>query len=116
LANAYSVNGSLRHDSLLGSGLAVGIDGSGFANGYTKGGLASAHIGRRFGAGHFLDLSYGRSLYRVKESSQDRVTQWSRFLARVELGRRFYLLGDAEYDTGDDFKGPRGLLELGVIF
>jgi len=114
LANAYSVNGGLRHQSLW--GLAVGVDGSGFTNGYTEGGLGSAHIGRRFGAGHFLDLSYGRSLYRVKETGQDRATQWGRLLARVELGRRVYVLSDFEYNSGEDLRGPRGFLELGVVF
>jgi hypothetical protein len=115
-ANAYSFNGGLRHANLLSSGFSVGVDGSGFSNGYTNGGLVSARLGRRFEAGHMLDLSYGRSFYRVKDTAQDRTTQWLRLLGRAELGHRVYLQGNVEYDTGDDLKGPRGFLELGVFF
>ncbi len=94
----------------------VGFDGSGFTNGYTDGGLGSIRVGKRFGAGHFLELSYGRSMYRVKASAESRTTQWQRLISRVELGRLFYLLSDIEYDSGADLQGPRGYLELGVVF
>ena len=114
LANAYSVNAGVRHGALL--GFSVGLDGSGFWNGYTDGALVSVRFGRYFAAGHMLDLSYGRSLYRVKESGEDRATQWIRLIGRADLPWRFFLLGDFEYDRGDDLSGPRGLLELGVLF
>jgi hypothetical protein len=115
-ANAYSFNCGLHHADLFSSGYSVGIDGTGFSNGYTDGGLVSARLGRRFAAGHMLDLSYGRSFYHVKDTGQDRTTQWLRLLGRGELGHRVYLQGNVEYDTGDDLKGPRGFLELGVLF
>jgi hypothetical protein len=116
IANAYSFNAGLRHSNLLSSGLSAGIDASGFTNGYTKGGLLSARLGIRFEAGHTLDLSYGYSLYRVISTQEDRTTQWLRLMGRAELGRRFYVLGDFEYDAGDELKGPRAFLEAGVIF
>jgi hypothetical protein len=116
VANAYSFNGGIRHANLLGSGLAFGIDGSGFTNGYADGGLISTRLGWRAAAGHTLDLSYGYSLYRVSETQQDRTTQWLRLVGRGQLTRRLYLLGDFEYDSGDDLKGPRIFLELGVVF
>jgi len=75
-----------------------------------------ARLGRRFAAGHVVDLSYGRSLYRLKLTEEDRTTQWLRLMGRAELGRRVYLQGDFEYNAGDDLEGPRGLLELGVLF
>jgi hypothetical protein len=59
IANAYSFNGGVRHANLLG-GLSLGLDASGFSNGYTDGGLLSLRVGRRFGAGHMLDFSWGR--------------------------------------------------------
>jgi len=31
---------------------------------YTEGGLVMARLGRRFAAGHMVDLSYGHSVYR----------------------------------------------------
>ncbi len=116
IANAYSANAGVRHSSIFGSSLSASLDASGFSNGYTNGGLVTARLGRRFRAGHTLDLSYGRSLYRVKLNEQDRTTQWLRLMGRGELGRRVYLQGDVEYDSGDDLKGPRGFLELGVVF
>ena len=116
LANAYSANAGVRHASLFGSGFSVGLDASGFSNGYTDGGLVSARLGRRFGAGHMVDLSWGRSLYRIKLDEQERVTQWLRFVGRVELTRHFFVVSDLEYDTGDDLQGPRVFLELGSVF
>ncbi len=114
VANAYSFNGSVRHANLF--GLSLGLDGSGFSNGYANGALVSARVGRRFAAGHTLDFSYGRSVYRVKSTAEDRKTQWLRMLGRFELGRHAYLSADLEYDKGDDLDGPRGLVEAGWIF
>jgi hypothetical protein len=114
--NAYSFNAGVRHSNLFSSGFSVAIDGSGFTNGYADGGLLSGRVGWRLPAGHTLDLSYGYSLYRVADTQEDRTTQWLRLGGRVELGRRLYVLGDFEYDAGDDLKGPRGFLELGVVF
>ena len=116
IANAYSFNAGVRHANLFSSGFSAGIDGSGFSNGYTDGGLVMARVGRRFDGGHMLDLSLGRSVYRVKQTEQDRTTQWLRLMGRGELGHRVYLQGDFEYDSGDDLKGPRAFLELGILF
>ena len=116
IANAYSLNAGLRHSNLFSSGFSAGLDGSGFTNGYAEGGLLSGYLGLRFDSGHMLNVSYGYSLYRVTLTDEDRTTQWLRFMGRLELGRRFYVLGDVEYDAGDDLQGPRGFLELGVIF
>jgi hypothetical protein len=116
IANAYSFNAGLRHANLFSSGFSAGLDGSGFSNGYTEGGVLMARLGRRFAAGHVVDLSYGYSLYRLKLTEQDRTTQWLRLMGRAELVRRVYLQGDFEYNAGDDLKGPRALLELGMLF
>ena len=116
IANAYSFNGGVRHSALFGTPLSAGLDFSGYSNGYTDGGLLLARLGRRFTGGHMLDLSYGRSVYRLKSTNEDRTTQFFRLMGRGELVRRVYIQGDFEYDTGDDLKGPRGFLELGVLF
>ena len=124
LANAWFANAGIRHASLFSSGFSVRLDGTGFSNGYTNGGLVTASIGRHLQGGHMLDLSYGRSFYSVKQAEltalsptpQSRTTQWLRLLGRAELGHRVYLQGDFEYDTGDDLKGPRAFLELGYLF
>jgi hypothetical protein len=114
--NAYSFNAGVRHSNLFASGFSAGIDGSGFTNGYADGGLLSGHVGWRLPAGHTLDFSYGYSLYRVADTKEDRTNRWLRLGGRAELGRRLYVLGNFEYDAGDDLKGPRGFLELGVVF
>ena len=116
VANAYSGHAGVRHMNLFSSGFSVGIDGSGFSNGYTDGGLLMARVGRRFAGGHLLDLSFGDSFYRVKLTQENRSTQWLRLLGRAELGHRVYCQGDFEYDDGDDLKGPRAFLELGILF
>ena len=116
IANAYSFNAGLRHSNLFSSGFSAGLNGSGFTNGYADGGLVSANFGWYLGGGHMLDLSYGHSLYRVLQTEENRTTRWLRFLGRVQLNRRFYVLGDLEYDAGDDLEGPRMFLELGVLF
>ena len=78
--------------------------------------MLSARAGWRAVAGHTLDLSYGYSRYRVEQTQQDRAQQWLRLVGRVQIGRRFFVLGDLEYDKGDDLKGPRAFVELGVLF
>jgi hypothetical protein len=125
LANAYSFNGGLRHASVFSSAFSVRLDGTGFSNGYTRGGLVTAGIGRHLRGGHMLDLSYGASFYDIQQAELTalsptpqprRTTQWLRLLGRAELGHRVYMQGDFEYDTGDDLKGPRAFLELGYLF
>jgi hypothetical protein len=116
IANAYSFNAGVRHANLFSSGLSAGLNGSGFTNGYADGGLVSANLGWSLGRGHMMDLSCGYSLYRVTQTAESRNTQWLRFLGRAQLNRWFYVLGDLEYDAGDDLEGPRIFLELGVLF
>ncbi len=116
LANAYSLNAGLRHDDLFSSGISAGLDGTGFWNGYTDGGLASLRVGRRFGGGHSVDLSFGESLYRVSATGENRQTRWLRLSGRASLARYLYLLSDLEYDSGDDLQGPRVFVELGSTF
>ena len=82
----------------------------------TDGYLVTAQIGKRFRKGHQFDLSYGRSLYRVKDTGQQRRTEYLRFSGRGDLGRHVYLLADVEYDRGDDLRGPRGYFEAGYQF
>lgn len=113
-SKAYSWNGSVRHGEVL--GLTVGLDGSGFWNGFTRGWQLAGRAGRSFGRRLLLDGSYGRSLYQVKATGEERTTQWLRLTGRGELGHGVFLLTDFEYDAGDDLRGPRGLLELGYLF
>lgn len=122
--NAYSASASLRRGSLFGRDVYFGLDGSGFTNAFGDGYLGSARVGKRFTAGHNLEASYSRSVYRATPSVfgeamplvQQRVTQWLRLSGRAELGRGVYLVGDVEFDRGDDLQGTRALFELGYRF
>jgi hypothetical protein len=114
--NAYSYSLGLRHGDVFGSGIGAGLDGSAFTNAFSDGYLLTAQLDRPFGSGHSLDASFGRSTYRVKATGDDRVTQWLRLFARFQLPRGLYVVGDVEYDRGDDLRGPRALVELGCQF
>ena len=114
--NAYSFNAGARHGNLFGKNTTLGLDLSGFSNGFTNGTLVTGGLGQRLGRSYTLDLSYSRSLYQVRETLDRRTTQWLRLVGRGELGRHVYVLGDLEYDRGDDLRGPRGYFELGYQF
>ncbi len=115
IANAYSFNGGVRHSNLF-RGISVGLDGYGFTNGYTEGGMVMARAGWRARAGHTLDLSYGYSRYKVEQTQENRTQQWLRFMGRGQLPYGLFVLGDLELDSGDDLDGPRAFLELGIVF
>jgi hypothetical protein len=115
ISNAYSFNGGVRHSNLF-RGISGGLDGYGFTNGYTKGGMVSARAGWRAAAGHTVDLSYGYSRYRVEQTMENRTQQWIRLIGRGQLPRGLFVLGDLELDSGDDLKGPRAFVELGIVF
>ncbi len=99
----------MRHVNLFSSGFSAGIDGSGFSNGYTDGGLLMARVGRRFAGGHVLDLSFGRSLYRLKLTEENRSTQWLRLMGRGELGREGLPAGGLRVRRGGRPEGAAGL-------
>jgi hypothetical protein len=114
--NSYSYNGGIRHGNLFKKDISIGADFNAFQNVATDGYLVTAQTGKRFRRGHQFDLSYGRSLYRVKTTGQQRRTEYLRFSGRGDLGRHVYLLADVEYDRGDDLRGPRGFFEAGYQF
>jgi hypothetical protein len=113
---AYFASAGLAHDGLLGRRASVGLDASGYRNGFTEGLLVIARAGRHFSRGYSVEFSGGGSFYRQRVDDSTRATEWGRFSLRGELGRGVYLLGDGEYDFGDDLSGPRMLFELGWRF
>jgi hypothetical protein len=113
---AYSYGGGVRHPRMFGLGLTGSLDGSGFSNGTTSGYQASARLGRATRS-LITDLAYGLSSYSFSSTGGERrLNQWLRLSARGELHRGFWLSGEAEYDDGDDVKGPRAALEVGYRF
>jgi hypothetical protein len=116
ISTSYSGNASLSHNNLFGTHLLAGLDGSGFTNLSTEGFVANLRFGKRSKAGHLLDLSAGGTRYKLKTTQESRQTRWIRLIGRAELGHGVSLNADAEYDSGDDLKGPRGFLEIGYRF
>ena len=115
-SNSVSFSGGVRREGLLPWHLSLGADAVGYSNSYTRGYQISARTGKRFVAGHQLDLSLGSSLYTLKLGEERRRSTWLRLFVRAELGQGVYVLSDVEYATGDDRQGPGALLELGYAF
>jgi hypothetical protein len=115
-ANSYNYNAGLRHGNLFAQDISLGADLNAFRNDATSGYLLTAQTGKRFRQGHQIELSHGRSRYLVRDTGQERRTEYLRFTGRSDLGRHVYLLMDLEYDRGDDLRGPRGFFEIGYRF
>jgi hypothetical protein len=113
-SRSYSWGAGLRHPRLW--GFHASVDGAGFTNPTTDGYVASARLGRTLLRSAQVDLSYGASYYTFKTTTDTRLNQWGRLSGRFDFPRRVYLQVDAEYDTGDDVKGPRAVVELGYRF
>ena len=115
--NAYSFNAGARHGNLFGKNITLGLDVSGFSNGFTDGYLVTgghrqAHRPRappstcRTAA---PSIKSGRPWTGAPPSG---CASWG----AATSSRHVYVLGDLEYDRGDDLKGPRGYFELGYQF
>jgi hypothetical protein len=113
---AYSYGGSLRHGNLFGSRVTLSLDGAGFSNGTTTGLQGRAYLGRSFASAHAA-LAYGLTRYSIDGTIEPtRLNQYLRFSLRLELPKRFWLLGEVEEGRGDDLDGLRVDVALGYRF
>ncbi|MFI5183138.1 MAG: hypothetical protein ACHQNV_01975 [Vicinamibacteria bacterium] len=111
--SSQSFAAGFRHPRVL--GLYLSVDGSGYTNPSTSGYLGSVRLGKTLKSAS-IDAAYGASHYTLKLQGGSRFNQWVRATGRFNLPQHLYFQGDVEYDTGDDAKGPRALLELGYRF
>jgi hypothetical protein len=111
---SWAVFGGVRNPDLL--GLVAGVDASWAQTLFTQGFQATARAGRNLSGGHRLDLSYTVDRYDVVDAGDTRLSQWLRLTGYGQLGRQAYVQADVEYAAGDDFEGPRLLLEAGWRF
>lgn len=108
---AYSAN--VYHSNVFGWNMLVGADYSGFDGDTSSGFRAGLRIQKYFRSGHDVELTFGTSGTDLVATGENRKNQWLRLSGTLQLGRRFYLLGEIESATGDDLEGERLFLQLG---
>jgi len=112
----YSGGLSLYHRSAGRANLLLGGDASVYSGGFAEGYLVTLRAARYFQGGHDLSLTAGTSVATVPSDSTDFQRQWIRLSGTIQLPRRFFLLAEVEYNTGDDLDGQRYRAELGYRF
>lgn len=112
----YSYGTNLTQNNLFLRGLMLSVRFNGFHNLYTTGYNPSLQAGKNFSGGHSVSISYGNYFYRIDRTNSDRLNQWLRAAAQIELPLRLYLSGQYEYDWGDDRRGHLILAEVGYRF
>lgn len=112
----YSYMAGFNVTDLLNQRITLMLRGAGFSNLYTEGFNPSISLSKYFNGGHSFGVSYGNYSYTLKANSQNRLNQWLRLDSRIELPLHMFLVGDFEYDWGDDSEGFRILAEIGYRF
>ncbi|MCB1037162.1 MAG: hypothetical protein KDD47_25260 [Acidobacteria bacterium] len=112
-ADSTTYNGSIFHSNLAGKNWLLGLDFSGFSGDASQGYRLGLRVRKYLRGGHDLGLTVGRSTTRVEILEADQENEWIRLSGTVRLPRRFFLFGEAEIASGDDFEGERWILQLG---
>ncbi len=110
---------SVYKTNLFGWSLTAGADASFYDGGIARGFVASARARKAIGSGNDLGLTLGMSSAQITSldlAAPTRRNQWVRLSGTWRLPWSLYLMGEAEYDTGDDVNGTRYLLEVGYTF
>ena len=110
---SLAYNANVYHSNVFGWNMLVGGDFSGFDGDTSSGYRAGVRVQKYFRSGHDVELTYGLSSTDLIATGELRKNQWLRLSGTLQLGRRFYLLGELESATGDDLEGERLFLQLG---
>jgi hypothetical protein len=110
---SLAYNANVYHSNVLGWNMLIGADYSGFDGDTSSGFRAGLRIQKYFRSGHDVELTVGTSGTDLVATGENRKNQWLRLSGTLQLGRRFYLLGELESATGDDLEGERLFLQLG---
>jgi hypothetical protein len=110
---SLTYNANVYHSNVFNWNLLLGADYSGFSGDTSEGFRAGLRIQKYFRSGHDLELTLGTSSTELLATREVRDNQWLRLSGTLQLGRRFYLLGELESATGDDLEGERLFLQLG---
>ena len=110
---SLAYNANVYHSNVFNWNMLVGADYSGFDGDTSTGFRAGMRVQKYFRSGHDLELTFGLSSTELTLTREVRENQWLRLSGTLQLGRRFYLLGELESATGDDLEGERLFLQLG---
>ena len=110
----YSATAGIGHPNLF--GLYTGISATGFSSAITEGVFAQARAGRRFGAGHTVELSVGALLIDENAIQDITTTGWLRGALWIELPYDLFARGEVEVTSGDSRTGHRVSLGAGYRF
>ncbi len=110
---SLAYNANVYHSNVFGWNMLVGGDYSGFDGDTSSGFRAGLRVQKYFRSGHDVELTFGISSTELLATGEVRENQWLRLSGTLQLGRRFYLLGELESATGDDLEGERLFLQLG---
>ncbi len=110
---SLTYNANVYHSNVFNWNMLIGADYSGFSGDTSEGFRAGLRIQKYFRSGHDLELTFGTSSTELLATREVRENRWLRLSGTLQLGRRFYLLGEFESATGDDLEGERLFLQLG---
>ncbi len=110
---SLTYNANVYHSNVFNWNMLIGADYSGFDGDTSTGFRAGMRVQKYFRSGHDLELTVGMSSTELTATREVRENQWLRLSGTLQLGRRFYLLGELEAATGDDLEGERLFLQLG---
>ncbi len=114
----HSAFASLLKLQLFGTPFFLGGDASYYRGGSAEGYVASLRSGYSFHGGHDVAFTLGASETTVLGFGIQprRRNQWARLSGTLQLPASFFVYGEYEVQTGDDFGGDRAVLELGYRF
>jgi|CXWL01.1.fsa_nt_gi hypothetical protein len=115
-APTTSATAAVYQTNLFHWNMLAGFDVTSYSGGVASGYVAGLRFRRYFQAGHDLGLTFGASQASLAGDPTTRQNQWVRLSGTWQLPFRLYLLGEYEYDTGDDLRGQRYTLEMGYQF
>lgn len=112
----YSYTGGVHIMNILNKRLSASLKFSGYSNMYNQGINPSITISKYLSGGHSVRINYGNYLYRLNSEDNERLNQWMRFGAQIELPLHLFISSSYEYDWGDDRNGHHLYTELGYRF
>lgn len=110
---SLTYNANVYHSNVFDWNMLIGADYSGFDGDTSTGFRAGVRVQKYFRSGHDLEFTVGTSSTELLATREVRKNDWLRLSGTLQLGRRFYLLGELESATGDDLEGERLFLQLG---
>lgn len=87
---------------------------NGFSNPFTEGLSPSLQLGKRWRAGHQVLVGYSTYNYDYLQTAEQRKNGYLHLEGYLNLGKRWFLSGQYEVNSGDDADGQHLYLDLGL--